>query len=50
VNENAGRISGDGVAAHPDVGIAALLEVWIEDRLQAATGPPGYLAESAIPH
>jgi hypothetical protein len=31
VDENAGHISGDGVAAHHDVGIAALLEVRIED-------------------
>ena len=33
MDENAGRISGGGVAAHHDVGIAALLEVWIEDRV-----------------
>jgi hypothetical protein len=33
VDEVAGRISGGGVAAHHDVGIAALLEVRIEDRL-----------------
>ena len=32
MDENAGRISGGGVAAHHDVGIAALLEVRIKDR------------------
>jgi hypothetical protein len=32
VNENAGHLSGGGVAAYHDVGIAALLEVRIEDR------------------
>jgi hypothetical protein len=33
VDENAGRISGGGVAAHHDSDVAALLEVRIEDRL-----------------
>jgi hypothetical protein len=32
VDENAGRISGGGVAAHHDIGIAALIEVRIKDR------------------
>jgi hypothetical protein len=32
VDESTGRISGGGVAAHHDVGVAALLEVAIEDR------------------
>jgi hypothetical protein len=33
MDENTSRISGGGVAAHHDVGVAALLEVRIEDRL-----------------
>jgi hypothetical protein len=33
IDQNAGRISSDGLAAHHDVGIAALLEVRIEDRV-----------------
>jgi hypothetical protein len=32
VDEGAGGISGGGVAAHHDVGVAALLEIRIEDR------------------
>jgi hypothetical protein len=32
VDENAGRISAGGVAVHHDVGVTALLKVWIEDR------------------
>jgi hypothetical protein len=32
VDENAGRISGGGVAAHRDTGMAVLLEVGIKDR------------------
>ena len=39
VDENTGRISGGGVAAHHDVGVAALLEVRIEDRF-AGRGRP----------
>ena len=43
--------SGGGIAAHHDVGIAALLEVRIEDRFAGrAPAPPGYLGESAILH
>ena len=33
VDENAGHLAGGGVAVHHDVGIAALLEVRIEERL-----------------
>ena len=33
VDESTGRISGGGVATHHDVGVAALLEVRIEDLL-----------------
>jgi hypothetical protein len=41
VDENTGRISGDGVEAHHDVGVAALLEVRIEDRFAGrAPAPP----------
>ena len=32
MDENAGHLAGGGVGAHDDVGIAALLEVRIEDR------------------
>ena len=32
MDENAGHLTGGGVAAHHDVGLAALLEVRIEDR------------------
>jgi hypothetical protein len=32
MDENAGRLAGGGAAAHHDVGVAALLEVRIEDR------------------
>jgi hypothetical protein len=40
-----------GVAAHHDGGIAALLELRIEDRLAGrAPAPRGYLGESAILH
>jgi hypothetical protein len=39
VDENAGRIAGGGVAAHHDVGIAALLEVRIEDRVAGRVLP-----------
>jgi hypothetical protein len=49
VDENAGRISGGGVAAHHDIGVAALLEVRIEDRFAGrAPAPPGYLGESEV--
>jgi hypothetical protein len=41
VDENAGRISGDGVAAQNDVGIAALLEVRIEDRFAGRASVAG---------
>jgi hypothetical protein len=45
-HENAGCISGGRVAAHHDVGIAALLEVRIEDCYAGrAPAPPGYLGE-----
>ena len=42
MDENAGHLAGGGVAAHYDVGIAALLEVRIEDRFagRALTRPP----------
>ena len=41
VDENTGRISGVGVAAHHDVGVAALLEVRIKHRLAVrAPAPP----------
>ena len=33
VDESPGRLPGGGVAARHHVGVAALLEVWIEDRL-----------------
>jgi hypothetical protein len=51
VDENAGRISGGGVAAHHDVGIAALLKVRIEARL-AGPAPARLreLGESAVLH
>ena len=40
-----------GVPAHYDVGVAALLEVRIEDRFAGrAPAPPGYLGESGILH
>jgi hypothetical protein len=39
VDENTGDLAGGGVAAHHDVGIAALLEVRIEDRF-AGRAPP----------
>jgi hypothetical protein len=32
MDENTGGVSGGGIAAHHDVGVAALLEVRIEDR------------------
>jgi hypothetical protein len=50
VDENAGRVSGGGVAAHHDVGIAALFEVRIEDRF-AGRAPPRsrYLGEFEFP-
>ena len=32
VDENTGHLAVAGIAAHHDVGVAALLEVWIEDR------------------
>jgi hypothetical protein len=45
-----GEISG-GAAAHYDADVAALLEVRIEDHLQATHRPPrGYLGESGIVH
>jgi hypothetical protein len=51
VDENASRISGGGVAVHHDVGIGALLEVRIEERLAGRTpAPRGYLGESTILH
>jgi hypothetical protein len=51
MDENAGRLAGGGVAAHRDVGIAALLELRIEDRLACrAPAPPEYLGESGIVH
>src|SRR5262245_15292788 len=51
VDENAGHLAGGRVAAHHDVGVAALLEVRIEDRLAGrAPAPPAYLGESAILH
>jgi hypothetical protein len=51
VDEKAGRISGGGVAAHHDVGIAALLEVRIEDRF-ADRAPPSLPLQQveAAPH
>jgi hypothetical protein len=51
VDENTGRISGGGVAAHHDGGIAALLEVRIEDRF-AGRAPLAcrHLGESAVSH
>jgi hypothetical protein len=33
VDENTGHLAGGGVAADPDIGVAALLEVRIEERL-----------------
>jgi hypothetical protein len=33
VDESAGHLAGGGVATHHDSGVAALLEVGIEDRL-----------------
>ena len=33
MDESTGHLAGGGVAAHHDVGVAALLEVRIEDRL-----------------
>ena len=58
MDESTGRISGGGVAAHHDVGIAALLEVRIEDRFAGraplrlgtlenelfSTNPPDYMS------
>jgi hypothetical protein len=38
MDENTGRISSDGVAAHHDIDVAVLLEVRIEDRF-AGCGP-----------
>jgi hypothetical protein len=50
-HENAGCISGGRVAADHDVGIAALLEVRIEDCFAGrAPAPPVYLGESGIAH
>jgi hypothetical protein len=48
VDENAGRISGGGVAAHHDVGVAALLEVRIKDRV-AGRAPARLLLEQMAP-
>ena len=39
VDEDAGHLAGGGVAAHHGIGIAALLKVGNEDRLQAAHRP-----------
>jgi hypothetical protein len=39
MDENAGGISGGGVAAHHEVGVAALLEVRSKSVLQAAHRP-----------
>jgi hypothetical protein len=39
VDENAGRISGGGVAAHHDIAVAAPLGVGIEDRFAGRTPP-----------
>jgi hypothetical protein len=44
VDENTGDLAGGGVAAHHDVGIAALLEVRIEDRF-AGRAPARLLLE-----
>ena len=51
MDENAGRISAGGVAAHHGGGVAALLEVRIEDR-SAGRAPPRlrYLGESIVFH
>jgi len=51
VDENPSGISGGGVAAHHDGGIAALLDVRIEDRLAGrAPAQLGYLGESPFLH
>jgi Bacterial regulatory protein, arsR family len=44
VDENAGRVSGGGIATHHDIDVADLLEVRIEDRFAVrAPALPGYL-------
>ena len=53
MDENAGGIAGVGVAAHHDVGIAALLEVRIEDRFAGRAPAPGVtwrISYSALIH
>jgi hypothetical protein len=51
VDENPSGISGGGVAAHHDVGVAALLEVRIEGRFAGhAPARLRYLGESAVSH
>jgi hypothetical protein len=47
MDENAGGISGGWVAAHHEVGVAALLEVRIQERLAGgASARLRYLGES----
>jgi hypothetical protein len=52
VDENAGRISGGGVAAHRDTGMAVLLEVGIENRAADRAGSCSlrHLGESTVIH
>jgi hypothetical protein len=45
MDESTGRVSGGGVPAHHDIGVAALFQVRIKDRFAGRTGPPAVASD-----